>query len=60
MSAISTDPQPVIDGRGATILGPRNVAIERQNPDVPDRAGDRRAARSRTSSCRTRWRTTGC
>jgi oxalate decarboxylase len=27
-------PQPVIDGRGATILGPRNVPIERENPDV--------------------------
>jgi oxalate decarboxylase len=28
-----TDPQPIDDGRGATILGPRNVAIEAQNPD---------------------------
>ena len=34
MSASSTDFQPVQDGRGATILGPRNVAIERENPDV--------------------------
>lgn len=34
MSATSTDPQPVIDGRGATVLGPRNVAIDRQNPDL--------------------------
>jgi len=34
MSSTSTDPQPVVDGRGGTILGPRNVAIERQNPDV--------------------------
>jgi oxalate decarboxylase len=34
MSAVSTDPQPVIDDRGGTILGPRNVVIERQNPDV--------------------------
>jgi oxalate decarboxylase len=34
MSATATDPQPVIDGRGGTILGPRNVAVERQNPDV--------------------------
>ncbi|HTX31777.1 MAG TPA: oxalate decarboxylase family bicupin [Solirubrobacteraceae bacterium] len=34
MSAISPDPQPVIDGRGGTILGPRNVPIELENPDV--------------------------
>jgi oxalate decarboxylase len=34
MSATATDPQPVIDGRGATILGPRNVPVEKQNPDV--------------------------
>jgi hypothetical protein len=34
MSSLAPDPQPVLDGRGATILGPRNVAIERQNPDV--------------------------
>jgi oxalate decarboxylase len=34
MSSTSADPQPVIDGRGATILGPRNVPIERENPDV--------------------------
>ena len=33
MSAISADPQPIVDGRGATVLGPRNVAIDRQNPD---------------------------
>lgn len=33
MSAISTDPQPISDGLGATILGPRNVDIEQQNPD---------------------------
>ncbi len=33
MSAISADPQPISDGRGATILGPRNVAVELQNPD---------------------------
>ena len=25
MSATATIPEPVIDGRGATILGPRNV-----------------------------------
>jgi len=34
MSATATDPQPIVNGRGATILGPRNVAIERENPDV--------------------------
>ena len=34
MFAIPTDPQPISDGRGATILGPRNVAVERQNPDA--------------------------
>src|SRR3984885_1073332 len=34
MSATSTDLQPVVDGRGATILGPRNVPVEHQNPDV--------------------------
>jgi oxalate decarboxylase len=34
MSSISADPQPVTDGRGATILGPRNVVIERENPDA--------------------------
>jgi hypothetical protein len=33
MSSTATDPQPVVNGRGGTILGPRNVAIERQNPD---------------------------
>jgi oxalate decarboxylase len=27
-------PEPVVDGRGATILGPRNLPIERENPDV--------------------------
>jgi oxalate decarboxylase len=27
-------PQPIVDGRGATILGPRNVPVERENPDV--------------------------
>jgi hypothetical protein len=25
MSSVSTAPEPVIDGRGGTILGPRNV-----------------------------------
>jgi oxalate decarboxylase len=34
MSSTATDPQPIVDGRGGTILGPRNVPIERQNPDV--------------------------
>ena len=34
MSATSTDLQPVVDGRGATILGPRNVSVELENPDV--------------------------
>jgi oxalate decarboxylase len=27
-------PQPIVGDRGATILGPRNVPIERENPDV--------------------------
>jgi oxalate decarboxylase len=27
-------PQPIVGERGASILGPRNTAIERQNPDV--------------------------
>jgi oxalate decarboxylase len=34
MSSTATYPQPVVDGRGATILGPRNVPIELENPDV--------------------------
>jgi oxalate decarboxylase len=34
MPSTSADPQPIVDGRGGTILGPRNVPIERQNPDV--------------------------
>src|ERR1700740_948716 len=34
MSTRATAPQPIVNGRGATILGPRNVAIERENPDV--------------------------
>ena len=34
MSSTSADPQPISDGRGATILGPRNVPVERENPDV--------------------------
>jgi oxalate decarboxylase len=28
------DPQPIRGNTGATILGPRNVAIERENPDI--------------------------
>jgi len=27
-------PEPIVDGRGATILGPRNVAVELENPDL--------------------------
>jgi oxalate decarboxylase len=27
-------PEPIRDGTGATIMGPRNVALERQNPDL--------------------------
>jgi len=27
-------PEPIVAGRGGTILGPRNVPVERQNPDV--------------------------
>jgi oxalate decarboxylase len=27
-------PQPVRDGLGATVMGPRNVAVERQNPNL--------------------------
>jgi oxalate decarboxylase len=34
MSAIATTPQPVAEARGATILGPRNVPVELQNPDA--------------------------
>jgi oxalate decarboxylase len=34
MSATYTDPQPIVDDRGGTILGPRNVAIDEQNPDA--------------------------
>jgi oxalate decarboxylase len=32
MSTDPTPPEPVLDGRGATILGPRNVPLERENP----------------------------
>ena len=28
------DPQPVRGNRGATILGPRNAPLERENPDL--------------------------
>ena len=34
MSSTSADPQPIVDGRGGTILGPRNIPIELENPDV--------------------------
>jgi hypothetical protein len=34
MSFVSADPEPAVDGRGATILGPRNVVIDRQNHDL--------------------------
>jgi len=27
-------PPPIANGRGATILGPRNVPIEQANPDL--------------------------
>jgi oxalate decarboxylase len=30
----NSDPQPIRSGRGGTILGPRNVPLELQNPDV--------------------------
>ena len=33
MPSSETDFQPIVDGRGATILGPRNTALELQNPD---------------------------
>jgi oxalate decarboxylase len=32
--ADSDVPEPVIDGRGATIMGPRNVPLERENPHL--------------------------
>ena len=28
------DPQPIRDDRGASILGPRDVPLERENPDL--------------------------
>lgn len=33
MAADHSEFQPIADGRGGTILGPRNLAVERQNPD---------------------------
>jgi oxalate decarboxylase len=33
-SSAVLDPQPIRPGRGATILGPRNVPVEVENPDV--------------------------
>jgi oxalate decarboxylase len=32
MSAVTSIPEPIVDGRGGTILGPRNVAVEREHP----------------------------
>ena len=29
-----TLPEPIRDGLGATIMGPRNVPLERENPDL--------------------------
>jgi oxalate decarboxylase len=31
---MASRPQPIRDGDGATILGPRNLPLERENPDV--------------------------
>jgi oxalate decarboxylase len=31
---VDNDPQPIKGDRGATILGPRNVPLERENPDL--------------------------
>src|SRR5262249_41978061 len=31
---VGNDPQPIRGNRGAPILGPRNVAVERENPDL--------------------------
>ncbi len=33
-SGAGTVPEPIRPGRGATILGPRNVPVELENPDV--------------------------
>ena len=30
----NANPEPIVGNRGASILGPRNVPIERQNPDA--------------------------
>jgi oxalate decarboxylase len=30
----TAEPEPIEDGRGGTILGPRNLELERQNPDL--------------------------
>jgi oxalate decarboxylase len=32
MSTTTRIPEPIVEGRGGTILGPRNVAVERENP----------------------------
>ena len=52
MSTKDADLEPIVNGRGATILGPRNVPIERENPDVlvsPAKLRDNPANRSRLS-----------
>jgi oxalate decarboxylase len=33
-SSVNEDPQPIRGDLGATILGPRNVPLERENPDL--------------------------
>src|ERR1700729_1752611 len=33
MATTPDDPQPIQDSRGASILGPRNIPLERENPD---------------------------
>src|ERR1700728_2346114 len=33
-NGVSAGPEPIVDGRGGTILGPRNVPVELENPDV--------------------------
>src|ERR1700759_3643452 len=34
MATPPDDPQPIQDGRGASILGPRNIPLERENRDL--------------------------
>ena len=33
-TASNDSPEPIVGNRGASILGPRNLPIERQNPDA--------------------------